>query len=185
MKDRTSQKSNFTQFFSPTKLCPNDGDTVFVQITHDNGKGQNNYGRIIHNFNVVVNKGEEFLYDMTDKIEEKWEKLGKPLNFVLRRGTWNNYPFFEVVMPNDVSLNLATKLPVTSVSSEKPIMSLQDKQDATREAIIRGQCFNNACTLVAGGLLDGQIVTTDIVKRIKSLSQQLYIEHKDWLTSNE
>ncbi len=57
-------------------------------------------------------------------------------------------------------------------------------KDNTQDRIIRCACFNNACRLVAP-LANGARSISEVTKKAKDVSKELYKENKDWLLGNE
>jgi len=66
-----------------------------------------------------------------------------------------------------------TPLPQIEKQQAEQKVAIEKRTDETTERIIRGQCFNNACTLLAGKNAESDF--------LKVTAQELYDEFHDWL----
>lgn len=104
---------------------------------------------------------------MFDRLRSLGAKKGDILAVTKKFNERTNKSYTDIQMFGDVSSQPQNQFPVN-----------KEEAMSTREAIIRGQCFNNACTLLAGK--GPQSFNT-----VRDMSQLLYAEMKDWLEGRD
>jgi hypothetical protein len=126
-----------------------------------------NYGKI-KKCCVVDYNGTEYYVDFKSK---DWNLLSEGAVLSAVKKLYDGNPYFEFYAGStNAEAHSAVHTPI------QPEIKREMAQDATQERILKGMCFNNACTLlgVQAGYTDGQVL---------SVAKALYNEMKEWLIS--
>ncbi len=123
---------------------------------------------------VNVN-GQTKMWTMSSNMKAQLDKLGitqAPATFFIKKFKGAKGPGYQYLPQGDIQTqpqNISTPKYKTPTPKPAPI--------DTQERILRGMCFNNTCTLLAGTTKDPLVV--------KQLTKDLYKVMKPWLIGEE
>lgn len=166
----TMAKLNYLNKIDPEKLPA----IINIKVKKIFEAKQDNYGNI-KKCCVVDYNGTEYYADFKEKDFQLLTE-GGVLSAVKKFYKDNLYfEFYEGATSSEATKSVYNKTATEIIAESGGVM----KQDATQERILKGMCFNNACTLfyAKNGMRD--IGFGDVLK----LSKDLYNEMKDWLIS--
>lgn len=137
--------------------------------------------------------GVQYLYRVKHNgIEQAWyaseaqhkvlEDYGVGSILVVTKKEEGTKKFTQIVPAGDITVqpqNQGLQQPKVTKAIENLKQEQQVRKDDTQERILKGMCFNNACTLLMGK------DHANILGDVKFLSKKLYLEMKDWLSGVE
>lgn len=155
---------------------PTDGATAKIKILENLGvQAPDKWGNTPHRFRVLVNDQRDIYWDASAVALKGMRDIGANevlAEFMLKRSNNGEKSYFNCFPLNDINVQPQNLQP-------KPTPAKDDMQ----ERIIKGMCFNNACTLSKRA--DNGVDMSAQISHVKAVSQALYKEMKSWLEGKE
>lgn len=155
------------------EVLKNEGDKIKLQVIGKRDPVEKTFNGVTKTFiplEVLIN-GESFLWETSEEQRNKIKESNCNATFwIIAYKAKTGYIGFNYIPEGDVTLNYIKTQPIDASKA----------MDETQERILRGMCFNNACTLI--GRYDGEEITAT---QVEVLSKELYSYMKDWLTGKE
>ncbi len=154
-------------YFKVKSILQSNGATCSINIIKYHGEKDGDYGKQ-YEYDIKCD-GEDMKWMASDNQQKRITQLGKA-SFIIKRWDKGEKTGFEFHASDDVNVQ---KQNVVSQPSH------QDQRDETQERIIRGMCFNNACSLLSQKNIEDS-------SHVKKVALSLYELMNEWLrTGNE